>query len=132
MAASLKWLDPRTRYAEFFIDSEQDLVILPNITGAGTDNMSTINGIMQGSAAFLTDDTSVFYRLKGDNSWVKITVGGGGGGGSTDYNSLTNKPSINGVQLEGNKTSDDIDVTPESRVEGEQLIFDQSQFGFGI
>lgn len=30
---------------------------------------------------------------------------GGGGGGTSDYNDLTNKPSVNGVTLSGNKTS---------------------------
>jgi len=31
--------------------------------------------------------------------------GGGGGGGTTNYNSLTNKPKINGTELSGNKTT---------------------------
>lgn len=132
MAASLKFLDPRTRYAELFIDDEADLVTLPNTKTPGTGSLSTVNGIAQGSIAILTTVGDTYYRLKGDDSWVKITIGGGGGGGTTDYNQLTNKPSINGVELEGNKTSDQIDVTPESRIEGEQLIFDQNQFGFGI
>lgn len=133
MAASLKFLNPSTRYAEFFIDDEAtDLITLPNTKGPGTGNLSGVNGISQGSIAILTTVGDTYYRLKGDDSWVKITIGGGGGGGTTDYNQLANKPSINGVELEGNKTSDDIDVAPESRVEGEQLIFDQNQFGFGI
>ena len=33
-----------------------------------------------------------------------------GGGGTTDYSDLDNKPSINGVTLEGNKTSDDLKI----------------------
>lgn len=33
---------------------------------------------------------------------------GGGSGGTSDYQELTNKPSINGVVLEGNKTSSDL------------------------
>lgn len=40
-------------------------------------------------------------------------IGGGGGGGSTgttNYNSLTNKPSINSVTLSGNKTSAELGV----------------------
>lgn len=40
-------------------------------------------------------------------------IGGGGGGGSTgttNYNNLTNKPSINGVTLSGNKTSTELGV----------------------
>ena len=132
MSAWLKSLDPRTRVAELFIDEEADLVDCPSINSRGSGDLYAIDGIAQGSIAILTTSGDTYYRLKGDNSWVKITIGGGGGGGTTDYNQLTNKPSINGVELEGNKTSDDIDVAPESRVEGEQLIFDQNQFGFGI
>lgn len=37
-----------------------------------------------------------------DFKWVNQ---GGGGGGTSDYNDLNNKPSINGVELSGNKTS---------------------------
>ena len=40
-------------------------------------------------------------------------IGGGGGGGSTgttNYNNLTNKPSINGVTLSGNKISTELGV----------------------
>lgn len=33
-----------------------------------------------------------------------------GGGGTTDYNDLTNKPSINGVSLTGNKTTSDLGI----------------------
>lgn len=36
--------------------------------------------------------------------------GGGGTGGTTNYNDLTNKPSINGVQLSGNKTSAELGI----------------------
>lgn len=31
-------------------------------------------------------------------------------GGSSDYNQLNNKPSINGVELAGNKTNDELDI----------------------
>lgn len=37
-----------------------------------------------------------------------IEEGGGGGGGTSDYPKLSNKPQINGVELLGNKTSDDL------------------------
>lgn len=36
----------------------------------------------------------------------------GGGGGTTDYNKLTNRPSIGGVLLEGNKTAQDLGLQP--------------------
>lgn len=46
-----------------------------------------------------------------------ITVGSkeykisGGGGGTSDYNALSNRPSINGVTLSGNKTTSDLGIT---------------------
>ena len=38
----------------------------------------------------------------------------GGGGGTSDYSQLTNKPQINGVELVGNKTSQQLGITSES------------------
>ena len=40
---------------------------------------------------------------------------GGGSGGTTNYNDLTNKPSINGVTLEGNKTGEEIGLINENQ-----------------
>ena len=40
---------------------------------------------------------------------IELDVGGGGGG-TTDYNSLSNKPSLNGKTLAGDLTSQDVDV----------------------
>jgi hypothetical protein len=37
--------------------------------------------------------------------------GGGGGGGTSNYNELSNKPKINGVELSGNKTSEELHIT---------------------
>jgi hypothetical protein len=41
---------------------------------------------------------------------LEDTGGSGGGGGTTDYSELTDKPTINGVELDGNKTSSDLGV----------------------
>lgn len=40
----------------------------------------------------------------------KLSEGGSGGGGTSNYNQLTNKPSINGVTLTGNKTTSDLGI----------------------
>lgn len=37
----------------------------------------------------------------------------GGGGGTSDYNALTNKPTLNGVEVSGNKTSADYKISAE-------------------
>ena len=44
--------------------------------------------------------------------WIIATygTGGSGSGGTTNYNDLTNKPSINGITLTGNKTSVDLGI----------------------
>ena len=39
---------------------------------------------------------------------LKAAIEAGGGGGTTNYNSLTNKPSINDVTLSSNKSSSDL------------------------
>ena len=41
-----------------------------------------------------------------------LTQLGGGGGGTTNYNSLTNKPKVNNVTLQGNKTLSDLGIQP--------------------
>lgn len=38
---------------------------------------------------------------------------GGGGGGTTNYNALTNKPTINGVEVSGDKTSEDYKISAQ-------------------
>ena len=54
--------------------------------------------------ATLTDGTtSEFYIKNGE-------AGGGGGGGTSNYNDLTNKPSINNVTLTGNKTTSELGI----------------------
>lgn len=41
-------------------------------------------------------------------------IGGGSSTGTTNYNDLTNKPKINGVELSGNKTSSDLKISSET------------------
>ena len=56
-------------------------------------------------------------------------IAASGGGGTTDYTKLTNKPQINGVELNGNKTAQDLNLQPkgdyltESDVPGWALTF---------
>lgn len=67
-----------------------------NTAFTGTDGVN--NGTMGLVPAPTTNDANKF--LKADGTWDTA----GGGGGTGDYAELTNKPSINNVTLNGNKT----------------------------
>lgn len=58
----------------------------------------------------INDDGDLVYTLNGNTINLGRVVGGGGSGGTSNYNDLTNKPSINGVQLSGNKTSAELGI----------------------
>ena len=45
----------------------------------------------------------------------ELKAGGGGTGGTTNYNNLSNKPQLNGVTLEGNKTFDQVGVLAKNQ-----------------
>lgn len=52
-----------------------------------------------------------------------LKKGGGGGGGTSNYNDLSNKPSINGNTLAGNQTAAELGIIQnEFSVENEALI----------
>lgn len=51
-------------------------------------------------------------NLKGQDG-----VGGSGEGGTTNYNQLTNRPSINNVTLSGNKTLDDLGIASKEYID---------------
>lgn len=52
-------------------------------------------------------------RLEGSSGGQTVIIrqGGGGGSGTSNYGDLTNKPSINGVTLVGNKTTQDLHIS---------------------
>lgn len=92
------------------------------ITGGAVKSASgglatvTINGYdysipYSGTAPTVGSTVRVFIP-NGNMSDAFIGGGGGGGGstGTTNYNNLTNKPSINGITLSGNKTSTELGV----------------------
>ena len=46
-----------------------------------------------------------------------INTGGSGGGGTSNYENLSNKPSINNVSLQGNKSLSDLGLYSKSEVD---------------
>ena len=86
------------------------------VTSVGDNNTCSVrvNGKTHSNIAYYGDVPTVnkSYRVFCPNGSMNqafiITGGGSSGGGSTsttDYNQLTNRPSINGTTLSGNKTS---------------------------
>lgn len=49
-----------------------------------------------------------------DTEWTDQS--GGGGGGTTNYNRLTNKPQINGIELTGNQTAEQLGLATPSDI----------------
>ena len=85
-------------------------------SASGGRAIITINGYdypipYSGDAPKVGSTVRVFIP-NGNMSDAFIGGGGGGGGstGTTNYNNLTNKPSINGTTLSGNKTSTELGV----------------------
>lgn len=86
----------------------------------------TINGydysIPYGGTAPTVGSTVRVFIPNGNMSDAFIGGGGGGGGSSAvNYNNLTNKPTINGVVLQGNKTTADLGIK-----EYQQFVFTQT------
>lgn len=52
-------------------------------------------------------------NLSGRGQLTGTMRSGGGTGGTTNYNDLTNKPKINNVELSGNKTTSDLNISYE-------------------
>lgn len=50
-------------------------------------------------------------RVEYDLLELKKAIEAGGGGGTGDYNELINKPSINGVEVVGDMTSQDLGLS---------------------
>lgn len=58
----------------------------------------------------INEDGDLIYTLDGNEVNLGHVVGGDGGGGTTDYNLLLNKPSINGIPLHGNLTTEELGI----------------------
>lgn len=83
---------------------------VPDFCGLSSDEkpMEAKNG-----STFLEIDTGNIFKFDEDGkNWYEQPQGGGGSGGTTDYTQLENKPSINGITLEGNKTTEELDIIP--------------------
>lgn len=79
------------------------------------DLVGAINEINRENLPIASTNTLGAVKVDGTTITADIdgtihAIGGGSGGGTSDYNSLSNRPSINEKILEGNMTSDDLDL----------------------
>lgn len=77
-----------------------------------TESKEKIEYYQMISGRFVKEDGTVVNIA---DEIAKGNLGGGGGGstGTTNYNDLTNKPTINGVEVSGDKTSDDYKISAQ-------------------
>lgn len=71
------------------------------------ENRSRVENILQSTIDGSEYDRKPLSRV--EELLLEIKEGGGGGG-TTDYNTLNNKPTLNGVTIQGNLTSSDLNV----------------------
>lgn len=77
--------------------------------GADGEDGRGIVSIEKTATQGLVDTYTITYT-DGTTSTFEVTNGESGGGGTSNYNELTNKPSINGVELSGSKSLSDLDI----------------------
>ena len=75
-------------------------------TSASTDAILAKSYAVGGTGTRAGEDTDNAKYYK-----EQAAASGGGIGGTTDYTALSNKPKINGVELTGDKTSEDLGIT---------------------
>lgn len=95
-----KWLKGLKNVA--FSASYNDLNDTPEPYTLPIASSSTLGGIKIGNNLTMREDGTVDAEA-------------GGGEGTTDYNALTNQPSINGVTLVENKTAEDLGIAPPTK-----------------
>lgn len=87
-----------------------DVVLTASDVGALADNTpipSDLSDLSDVDASGVTDGQILKYNATSG----KFLPSNESGGGTTDYTDLSNKPSVNGVTLSGNKTSADLGIS---------------------
>lgn len=70
--AALTKMDYSIGYAEFSIDSAEEIALLPTTTTAGTGVLANVDKVKAGSAAYTTDGNLDVYILDGSDVWNKV------------------------------------------------------------
>lgn len=101
-------------------------------------NQTILTGLVNTNSRSIANNTNEMGLLEQLNTTDKsslvaaineVNISGGGGSGTKNYNELFNRPSINGVVLEDNKTSTDLKLDFISKEKGNtsEIIFDDGE-----
>lgn len=90
---------------------------LVNTNTRGITNMGLLSDLNT------TDKSSLVAAIN------EVNISGGGGSGTKNYNELFNRPSVNGVLLEGDVTTDELgfDFVPEGDGNANNIIFEDGE-----
>lgn len=97
----------------------QQVVQIAQSVRTDADNGEFTPSLSVGTVDTLEPDQPATVTMTGTqkdpvlNFGIPRGQGGGGTGGTTDYTKLTNKPKINGVELLGNKTAQELNLQPK-------------------
>ncbi len=70
--AALTNFNYSTNYAEFSIDSAEEIELLPTTTAGGSGALANVDAVAAGSAAYTTDGNLDIYTLDGSGTWNKV------------------------------------------------------------
>ena len=112
------------QYNESITTLIKDQIILKGLVNTNTRNISNQDiEIGELNQLNTTDKSSLVAAIN------EVNISGGGGSGTKNYNELFNRPSINGVILEDDKTSADLKLDFISKEKGNtsEIIFDDGE-----
>lgn len=112
------------QYNESITTLIKDQTILKGLVNTNTRSISNQDiEIGELSQLNTTDKSSLVAAIN------EVNISGGGGSGTKNYNELFNRPSINGVVLEDDKTSADLKLDFISKEKGNtsEIIFDDGE-----
>lgn len=98
------------------IKEDGTIINIADILAGDADSVgkAPINSYSAASGRMIREDGTVINIA---DEIANGNIGGEGGGGTSNYNDLANKPTLNGVTIEGDKTSEDYGIESADRQE---------------
>lgn len=109
----IQFLAPRSGR---MIKEDGTIINIADILAGDADSVgkAPINSYSAASGRMIREDGTVINIA---DEIANGNIGGEGGGGTSNYNDLANKPTLNGVTIEGDKTSEDYGIESADRQE---------------